>query len=88
MSNQQKKQLSQQIHLLGDILGETIKEQEGDTLFDLVEEIRALAKAHREGDEPAGSFRPACIRWAGNEDPIIYQRPLILTCRGRERCYF
>lgn len=54
MSNQQDRQLSQQIHLLGDILGETIKEQEGDTLFDLVEEIRGLAKAHREGDEPAG----------------------------------
>ncbi|MGB0389077.1 MAG: phosphoenolpyruvate carboxylase, partial [Ardenticatenaceae bacterium] len=55
MSNQQNKRLSQQIHLLGDMLGETIKEQEGEALFDLVEEIRALAKAHRDGNEPAGT---------------------------------
>ncbi len=46
--------LSGQIHLLGDLLGETIIEQEGQELFDLVEEIRALAKAHRRGDAVAG----------------------------------
>ena len=46
--------LSEQIHLLGDLLGETIVEQEGRGLFDLVEEVRASAKAHRAGDEAAG----------------------------------
>ena len=46
--------LSDQIHLLGDVLGQTIIEQEGQPLFALVEEVRALAKAHRAGDEPAG----------------------------------
>ena len=46
--------LSEQIHLLGDLLGETIVEQEGEPLFDLVEEVRGLAKGHRAGDEPAG----------------------------------
>ncbi len=46
--------LSEQIHLLGNLLGETIIEQEGRDLFDLVEEIRALAKAHRKGDPEAG----------------------------------
>ena len=46
--------LSEQIHLLGDLLGQTLVEQEGQPLFDLVEEIRALAKAHRGGDGPAG----------------------------------
>src|SRR5512138_1524927 len=46
--------LSEQIHLLGDLLGETIVEQEGRPLFDLVEEVRALAKSHRLGDEAAG----------------------------------
>ncbi len=46
--------LSEQIHLLGDLLGETIVEQEGRAVFDLVEEVRASAKAHRCGDEPAG----------------------------------
>jgi phosphoenolpyruvate carboxylase len=46
--------LSEQIHLLGDLLGQTLVEQEGQPLFDLVEEIRALAKAHRGGDGAAG----------------------------------
>src|SRR6266496_1510209 len=46
--------LSEQIHLLGDLLGQTIVEQEGRGLFDLVEEVRALAKAHRAGDAAAG----------------------------------
>jgi len=55
MSNELDRRLSQQIHLLGDMLGETIKEQEGEPLFDLVEEIRGLAKAHRDGNEQAGT---------------------------------
>ncbi len=46
--------LSEQVHLLGDLLGETIVEQEGRALFDLVEEVRGLAKAHRAGDAAAG----------------------------------
>src|SRR5262249_21981899 len=46
--------LGEQIHLLGDLLGETIIEQEGRPLFDLVEEIRGLAKAHRAGSAEAG----------------------------------
>ncbi len=46
--------LSEQIHQLGDILGETIIEQEGRALFDLVEEVRGLAKAHRSGDAASG----------------------------------
>jgi phosphoenolpyruvate carboxylase len=46
--------LSEQIHLLGDLLGQTIVEQEGAPLFELVETVRALAKAHRGGDAAAG----------------------------------
>jgi phosphoenolpyruvate carboxylase len=46
--------LSEQIHRLGDVLGETIIEQEGRGLFDRVEEVRHLAKAHRAGDQSAG----------------------------------
>jgi phosphoenolpyruvate carboxylase len=46
--------LSEHIHLLGDLLGQTIVEQEGPALFALVEEVRALAKAHRGGDAAAG----------------------------------
>lgn len=42
-----------QIHLLGDLLGDTICEQEGSDIFDLVETIRGLAKAGRTGDQEA-----------------------------------
>jgi phosphoenolpyruvate carboxylase len=45
--------LSAQIHLLGDLLGETIVEQEGQALLDLVEQVRSLAKAGRAGDAAA-----------------------------------
>ena len=45
--------LGEQIHLLGDLLGETIREQEGPAIFDLVETIRGLAKAGRAGDASA-----------------------------------
>jgi phosphoenolpyruvate carboxylase len=50
----ERDRLSEQVHLLGDRLGETIVEQEGCALFDLVEEVRGLAKAHRAGDAGAG----------------------------------
>jgi phosphoenolpyruvate carboxylase len=46
--------LSEQIHLLGDLLGETLIQQEGRPLFDLVEQVRGLAKAHRAGDAESG----------------------------------
>jgi len=42
--------LSERIHLLGDLLGETIVAQAGRALFDRVEQVRALAKAGRAGD--------------------------------------
>ena len=50
----ERDRLSEEIHKLGNLLGETLVEQEGRALFDLVEEVRALAKAHRAGDETAG----------------------------------
>lgn len=53
--------LSEQIHLLGDLLGQTIIEQEGQTIFDLVEQIRGLAKAHRAGDTGAGQALLALV---------------------------
>jgi phosphoenolpyruvate carboxylase len=47
--------LSEQVKRLGELLGETLIEQEGHALFDRVEEIRALAKAHRAGYAAAGA---------------------------------
>lgn len=47
--------LRQTIRTLGNLLGETIIEQEGQTVFDLEEELRALTKAQRGGDQDAGA---------------------------------
>ena len=51
MNNQHD--LSATIRLLGDILGEMIREQEGEELFELVEKIRGYTKAWRGGDADA-----------------------------------
>ncbi len=47
--------LSENIRLLGDLLGETIIEQAGKEVFDIEERIRALSKARRAGDPAAGA---------------------------------
>ncbi|MBI5715885.1 MAG: phosphoenolpyruvate carboxylase [Chloroflexi bacterium] len=44
--------LSQKIHVLGDLLGETIREQEDPAIFARVERIRALAKDWRAAASP------------------------------------
>jgi len=43
------KRLREDIHLLGDLLGETLRAQEGEELFEMVERVRALAKSGRAG---------------------------------------
>ncbi len=45
--------LRDEIRWLGELLGHVLREQEGVEAFDLVEEIRALARLRREGDEEA-----------------------------------
>ncbi|MGB8645881.1 MAG: phosphoenolpyruvate carboxylase [Anaerolineae bacterium] len=45
--------LSATIHLLGDLLGQVIGEQESPALFQTEEQIRSLAKARRAGDAQA-----------------------------------
>lgn len=45
--------LRDDVRLLGNLLGETLKEQVGQALFDKVEQIRHLAKQTRDGDEQA-----------------------------------
>jgi phosphoenolpyruvate carboxylase len=43
--------LRDDIHLLGDLLGQTLRAQESVQLFDVVERVRALAKSGRAGNE-------------------------------------
>ena len=45
--------LSQDIHTLGNWLGIILQEQHGEDTYDLVEEIRVLSKARRNGDAEA-----------------------------------
>ena len=45
--------ISQNIHLLGDLLGKVISELESQAIFETEERIRALAKAWRGGDDRA-----------------------------------
>ena len=43
------------VRQLGNLLGETIVEQEGQAIFELVEELRSLTRAQRQGDASAGA---------------------------------
>ena len=53
-SSQADAQLRAEIRLLGRILGDTVRDQEGDDVFDLVESIRqASIRFHRDEDEGA-----------------------------------
>jgi phosphoenolpyruvate carboxylase len=54
--------LSADIKLLGNLLGDIIREQHGDAAFDLVEHIRASAKARRKDDKDASAHLTRTIR--------------------------
>ncbi|MES2917607.1 MAG: phosphoenolpyruvate carboxylase [Pseudomonadota bacterium] len=45
--------LRDDVRLLGRLLGDTLREQEGDALYEVVEQIRRLAKRSRDGDGEA-----------------------------------
>jgi phosphoenolpyruvate carboxylase len=47
--------LSATIHLLGELLGEVLSEQESPALFEVEERVRALAKARRAGEADAAA---------------------------------
>ncbi len=47
--------LRHDVNLLGTILGDVLKEQGGDALFEQVETVRRLARRRREGDPQAGT---------------------------------
>ncbi|MCS6992276.1 MAG: phosphoenolpyruvate carboxylase [Anaerolineales bacterium] len=54
-------QLSESIHLLGDLLGEVLSELESPEIFQVEEQIRAEAKARRAGQEGAETHLQAIV---------------------------
>jgi len=67
LSREKQDRLSEDIHLLGDILGHVIRRQAGIEVYELEERIRALAKTRRVDDDPAVDRRLAYI--VGRLDP-------------------
>ena len=60
--------LSADIYLLAGLLGKVIESLAGDDAFQLEEEVRALAKQFRTGDEEAGIALESRIREANTEE--------------------
>ena len=59
------------IRLLGRILGETVRAQEGDEVFEIIEHIRQTAlRFHRDADEAARQKLQAIIRGLPDDQPI------------------
>jgi len=63
--------LSQNIHLLGDLLGKVISELESPAIFETEERIRALAKARRGGDAISANALHAEVAALQNEDARV-----------------
>lgn len=63
--------ISSDIRLLGNLLGTVIREQHGDDAFQLVEDIRGIAKARRSGDPNAAAEMVLKIRNATTEQKAI-----------------
>jgi len=64
-------ELSQNIHLLGDLLGKVISELESPEIFGIEERIRALAKARRGGDAVAADRLHVEVSALQNEDARV-----------------
>lgn len=63
--------LSEQVNLLGAMLGAAIREQAGDELFALVEELRELAKRALAEDDDEAPRERAAARLAGLDDATL-----------------
>jgi phosphoenolpyruvate carboxylase len=50
---EKERALREDVHRLGELVGELVNEQGGEALFDIVEAARRAAIAHREGDQDA-----------------------------------
>ncbi|HLJ80790.1 MAG TPA: phosphoenolpyruvate carboxylase, partial [Ktedonobacterales bacterium] len=56
--------LREDVHTLGDLVGQVVREQAGDRIFGLVEEVRLAAITARESDTPDDARERALLEWA------------------------
>jgi phosphoenolpyruvate carboxylase len=74
MNNDKDQPLRDDIRLLGRMLGDTLRDQEGDAVFELVERIRTLSiRFHRDDDRAARAELTALLDGLGHEqtNPIV-----------------
>ena len=57
--------------MLGDLLGRTIADIEGDDRFALVEQVRNLAIGHRDGEDHEGSELTELLRTVSPDDALV-----------------
>src|SRR5690606_18470485 len=63
--------LSQQVNLLGEMLGQAIREQAGEGIFNLVEDLRQLCKRAANENDPAARDRAEeIIRGLGQNELV------------------
>lgn len=67
-SNKPHTLMHENIKMLGDLLGQAIKEAQGNNMFDRVETIRRLSKAFHEGDEKAHQELVATVQNLSDEE--------------------
>jgi len=67
--------LRDDIRLLGRILGDTVRDQEGEAVFDLVERIRQTSlRFHRDNDEPARRELEAILDGMSDRETVLIVR--------------
>ena len=67
------------IRLLGRVLGDTVRDQEGGPVFDLVERIRTTSvRFHRDNDEPARRELEGILDGMSLDDTVRIVRALSL----------
>ncbi|HXD20883.1 MAG TPA: phosphoenolpyruvate carboxylase [Vicinamibacterales bacterium] len=77
MSADPHKPLRDDVRLLGDLLGETLRAHGGEQLFETVERVRSLSKASRAGDARAGAGGDSAS--AGADGPFRELASLLAT---------
>jgi phosphoenolpyruvate carboxylase len=64
--------LSEQVNLLGELLGQAIRDEAGERIFELVEELRLLCKSAAVGEDPEGRVRAEEIIARLSHDEIVW----------------